>query len=1094
MSEPTATGLYAQMELAPGSLLAGRFRIEGLIGVGGMGVVYRARDEALDVPVAIKLLRPELAMRADAFERFRQELLLARQVSSPHVVRIHDIARHDFGDGAPRWLISMDLVSGEPLDHRIERGPLPVDEALRIARQIALGLEAAHARGVVHRDLKPANVLVDADGNAYISDFGVARSLAGSTRSATVGIVGTPDYLSPEQARGDPVGPRSDLYALGLILNEMLTGERAFASATAAEALAQRLVGTPALVTTLRPEVPPWVARLVERLLRPQPSHRLPDAAAVVRAIDERALPRDPATRSRVAIAAGLFALLAFAVAAGTWWWRTHPAPRIPAPAPSRPLERLLLLPLQSDSLPDARRMGLDMHLRQALADVPGLATVDPGRSRQAMGQLGNADAPDLAQAREAAAASRALRLRLARQDTRWMATGELLADDGARTLAGPWSGSPADALRAWLARQGVRDALGLAEPAPLQLPPEAVLDLHGIAGIARDDDHYDAALAALRDATDAAPGDMAGWLWLSEIAQAVGEHEAARSAIASARRAAVRPSARLQRRLQAEQALLEGDAPSAVSHWRAMLERTPADTLAELQLARAQGAGGDFPAAIATLQHLTARDAQDARAWYGLGKFSILQGDARRAVDDYLLRALVLFKRSRDRYGEAEAVNALGIGYGRLGQTAEAEEQFRRAVALRRQAGNRSGVATSLRNLANVLGQRGAFDEAAAALEEARAIEVALDDRAGLAALDNERGLLFEERGDYRAALDAFRSALQGFEYTGDPHGMAEALNNIGFAHYQLGAYDDAQSSWLRAADGYRGLGAHTGVVRTAQNLGLLAIARGRWDEALRRQSQALDEARRQQMAEEMAVGHRNLAELALARGDIGSAIAQADRAVMLFGQREDRRGSIDARLLRIEALIAADASGMAARELAELRRGLADASTEQRAIAGRLAAELALARGDARAAATALHNARPLANASGVRVLQLRLDLLLARLDARSVAAFDAPTAALGNAGLRLEWIEAAMTERLARGDARGAVPLYREATGWLHGATPPVAARLHELGAAALAATGDGAAAGDARAAMRLARDAMQATIPVALRTQRTGRKAA
>ena len=156
---PTRTGAHAAADLAPGTRLAGRFEIEGILGVGGMGVVYRARDTALDIPVALKLLRPELASRPESFERFRQELLLARQVSSQHVVRIHDIAVDD-----GRWFISMDLVDGEPLDRRLDRdGALPVDEALAIARQLALGLQAAHARGIVHRDLKPSNVLVDRD-------------------------------------------------------------------------------------------------------------------------------------------------------------------------------------------------------------------------------------------------------------------------------------------------------------------------------------------------------------------------------------------------------------------------------------------------------------------------------------------------------------------------------------------------------------------------------------------------------------------------------------------------------------------------------------------------------------------------------------------------------------------------------------------------------------------------------------------------------------------------------------------------------------------------------------------------------------------
>ncbi len=1078
MTAPTATGLYAQMELAPGTVIAGRFRIEALIGVGGMGVVYRAQDEALGIAVAIKLLRPELALRPDAFERFRSELLLARQVSSPHVVRIHDIARHDFGSGEARWLISMDLVEGEALDHRLDRGPLPVDDALRIARHVALGLEAAHARDVVHRDLKPANVLIDAAGNAYISDFGVARSIAGSTRGATAGIVGTPDYLSPEQARGEAVGPRSDLYALGLILHEMLTGERAFASATAAEALAQRLVRTPPLVTQSRPDAPAWVARLVERLLRPQPSHRLPDARAVVDAIDRQALPRDPAARRRTAVvAASVLAAVALA-AGGAAWWSQREAAAVVAPAPSRPLQRLLLLPLQGDAVAEPLRLGLDVHLRAGLAQAPGLATVDAGRTWQAVRQLGASASQ--ADAREAAAASRVLRIGLERVAQGWSAHAELGDGGGAERWTTAASGTPANALQSWAASAETRRRLGV-DALALVLPPPDSIAMLGEAEAARRANRYDIAHERLRSGLAAGSRDPVGWLALADVAQAVGDREAALSAIEQARRAVVPGANRLARRLQAEQALLEGDSAAAVTHWGALLAQTPEDTFAELQLARAHGAGGDFTAAIDTLERLTARDAQDARAWFELGKFAILQGDARRAVEDYLLRALVLFKRSRDAYGEAEAVNALGIGYGRLGQTADAEEQYRRAVDLRRSVGNRRGVATSLRNLANLLAQRGAFEDAGAALDEARALYVELGDRAGLAGLDNERGLLAEERGDYRAALDSFRLALQGWERAGERHGVAEALNNIGFAHYQLGAYDDAQAYWLRAADGYRDLGADTGVIRTGQNLGLLAIARGRWDEAQRRQSDALLHAQRKQMAEEAAVGHRNLAELAIARGDIATALREAARAEALFRERDDLRGSIDARLLRIEALIASDDHAAATGMLDALRVDLDAASTEQRAIARRLEAELALGRRDTRSALASLRAARDLAAASGVRLLQLEIDLAEAVATRRDVARFDEPTAALGHAALRIDWLEAALESAVSRGDADAAVRHYREALGWVRGTHTARAIRLHALGARARMLAGDAAGAQDARRAEQDARAARARALP-------------
>jgi tetratricopeptide (TPR) repeat protein len=430
--------------------------------------------------------------------------------------------------------------------------------------------------------------------------------------------------------------------------------------------------------------------------------------------------------------------------------------------------------------------------------------------------------------------------------------------------------------------------------------------------------------------------------------------------------------------------------------------------------------------------------------------------------------------------------VNALGVGYGRLGQTQEAEEQYRRAVELRRAVGNRRGVATSLRNLANRLSQRGAFDEAAASLDAARAINVELNDRAGMAAVDNERGLLEEERGHYAASLDAFRLALQGFERAGDPHGVAQALNDIGFAHYQLGAYDDAQTYWQRAADAYGRLGDETGAIRTGENLGLLHAARGRWSDARKAQQEALAHARRLQMAEEAAVAYRNLAELALARGDVSGALVNVAQARRLFTEREDVRGSVDARLLGVEAMLDAEDLAGATRELDGLQADLKLASTEQRAIAGRLAAQLAHARGDARAAMTALRAAAPLAQASGVRALQLEIELLQARWAGRDPASLDAATASLGNAGLRLEWIDAAMARALGTGEASTALRLYREASPWLRDDASRVAASIHAQAAQAHRVAGNAAGAREAEAAAQAARARFAANLPAAVRS--------
>ncbi|HVT33562.1 MAG TPA: serine/threonine-protein kinase, partial [Rhodanobacteraceae bacterium] len=305
----TVTGMLTMVELRPGDVVADRFRIVRLLGMGGMGVVYHAHDVELDVDVALKLLRPELASRPDAFERFRQELLLARQVSSPHVVRIHDLVRH-----GEVWLISMDYVPGQSLERLLDtKGSLPPEDAIRIVRQLAQGLAAAHQRGVVHRDLKPANVLIGEDGEARITDFGVARS-AGSTGITVSGvIIGTPEYLSPEQARADPVDGRSDLYALGLILFEMLTGTLPFRGGTPAEMLAQRIVRDPPPPDTIQPDLPAFAVRLCSRLLELRPARRFQSAEDVVRAIDERRV-RTPVRTGRLLAAAALIVALGVAV------------------------------------------------------------------------------------------------------------------------------------------------------------------------------------------------------------------------------------------------------------------------------------------------------------------------------------------------------------------------------------------------------------------------------------------------------------------------------------------------------------------------------------------------------------------------------------------------------------------------------------------------------------------------------------------------------------------------------------------------------------------------------------------------------------
>src|SRR5271157_3034058 len=262
----------------PGTMLAGRYRIAGLLGRGGMGEVYRATDLTLGQAVALKFLPETTARDERVLARFYNEVRIARQVAHPNVCRVYDIGQVD-----GLHYISMEYVDGEDLGSLLRRiGRLPVDKALETARKLCAGLAAAHEKGVLHRDLKPANIMIDGRGQVLIMDFGLAGlsgQLQGDIRS------GTPAYMSPEQLAGTEVTIRSDIYSLGLVLYEVFTGKRAFAATSPMELMEMQQRAAPASVTTLVKELDPAVERAIQRCLQPDPRQRPASALAVAAAL-----------------------------------------------------------------------------------------------------------------------------------------------------------------------------------------------------------------------------------------------------------------------------------------------------------------------------------------------------------------------------------------------------------------------------------------------------------------------------------------------------------------------------------------------------------------------------------------------------------------------------------------------------------------------------------------------------------------------------------------------------------------------------------------------------------------------------------------
>jgi tRNA A-37 threonylcarbamoyl transferase component Bud32 len=273
-----------------GTLLGGRYRLDAQIGRGGMSTVYRAFDVVLERPVAIKLMHREIAADSDQLERFRREARSVAQLNHPHIVTVIDAGEEsslDVGQPGSPYIV-LEYVDGETLKDLIRReGPLEISQAIAYAIEIARALGAAHERQIVHRDVKPQNVLIGAEGGAKITDFGIARTLTEEGLTMDGRVLGTTDYVSPEQALGQPVTGQSDLYSLGIVLYEMLCGEVPFRGESPVSVAMKHVREELPDVQLRRPELSAATAAVLDRAVDKDVSRRYPDAASMAGELEE---------------------------------------------------------------------------------------------------------------------------------------------------------------------------------------------------------------------------------------------------------------------------------------------------------------------------------------------------------------------------------------------------------------------------------------------------------------------------------------------------------------------------------------------------------------------------------------------------------------------------------------------------------------------------------------------------------------------------------------------------------------------------------------------------------------------------------------
>lgn len=924
-----------------GTVLGGRYRIDRQLGIGGMGAVYRARDLELDRDVALKVIKPELEADEALLQRFKQEIILAREITHRNVVRTFDLGQ---ADGIR--FISMEFVAGRDLSEVIaERGALPVDEAVAVVEQICLALDAAHAEGVVHRDLKPHNVMIAGDGRVVVMDFGIARSLQDSGMTQTGAVLGTPDYMSPEQVKGEPADARSDLFALGIIFYQMVTGDLPYKGNTPLATMFTRTQERARPVRDLKPEVPAFLSNVISRCLEISPHKRYQSAREILQDLASfqggtsqftvagtmhafRPSTTAATKRWRLGLAAAGAAVVVVLVAAAVVLVggreRTAEAPEPAVATDPSQVASLAIVPfrnLSGDPSLAWLGSGLAEMLRTDVGQSAELRSVSGDRIHQVL--------RDLRLPADAALEEVTLRrvAELANAETvvwgQFVRAGDTIRIDATlRDFAEHASASVAveaasqdellDAVHTLA--EGIRDNLALSRSGRRELERQAFVPSSGSVAALR---HYNEGLASLRQGNNlaavtsfetAVEADDGFAMAHSRLAEGYARLGRDQKAADAARRAVdlvdgLPEAERWQ--IIARQATVEGDFPVAVDAYRNLLRLHPNDPDLHAELAALYEQQGDFELSRRHLGTALAGDPRNVTAQLALGRVLIKGGSIQDALAP-LNQALSLAIQADNAEAKANTLQALGIAYKFLGRTDEALANVRDSLAIKREIGDRRGTAASLSEIAFLQAQTGDVEAARAAYLEAIGIRREIGDDQGLSLLLLRLGGLEQGLGNDDEALRLSRDALRIQMEIGDEVLQASTLTSIGTLYDRRGEYSESVIYYQRALEIRERLGNPSDVADALHNLGETQIALGRYDRAQSYLLGALE--MRREAADEVGAAYEtfSLGRVYAATGRYGAARDAVDEALATFG-RLGEDGSWSAETLAFSAEVRA-------------------------------------------------------------------------------------------------------------------------------------------------------------------------------------------